>query len=168
MQWRLLAERKYSSQSFLTSALNRDEWSTSRIGRAVAPGKVLPVPILQEAGWAPEPVWTQRLEEKSFCLCSGSNLDHLVIQPVARHYTDWATWLGRLYSCSWLQFTPGKEPPLPTGYETGGSQSWSGHKRLEEKYFASARDQTPFIQSVVRHETDISTPAPCILTREFK
>jgi hypothetical protein len=30
------------------------------------PGKVPPVPIVQEAGWAPEPVWTQRLEEKSF------------------------------------------------------------------------------------------------------
>jgi hypothetical protein len=25
-----------------------------------------PVPIAQEAGWASEPVWTQRLEEKSF------------------------------------------------------------------------------------------------------
>jgi hypothetical protein len=24
------------------------------------------VPIVQEAGWAPEPVWTQRLLEKSF------------------------------------------------------------------------------------------------------
>jgi hypothetical protein len=30
------------------------------------PGKGAPVPIVQEAGWAPEPVWTQRLEEKSF------------------------------------------------------------------------------------------------------
>jgi hypothetical protein len=29
-------------------------------------GKDPPVPIGQEAGWAPEPVWTQRLEEKSF------------------------------------------------------------------------------------------------------
>jgi hypothetical protein len=29
------------------------------------PGKGPPVPIVQEAGWAPEPVWTQRLEEKS-------------------------------------------------------------------------------------------------------
>jgi hypothetical protein len=27
------------------------------------PGKGPPVPIVQEAGWAPEPVWTQRLEE---------------------------------------------------------------------------------------------------------
>jgi hypothetical protein len=24
------------------------------------------VPIVQESGWAPEPVWTQRLDEKSF------------------------------------------------------------------------------------------------------
>jgi hypothetical protein len=43
---------------------------------------------VQEAGWAPEPVWTQRLEEKSFRLCRGSNLDRPVVHPVARHYTD--------------------------------------------------------------------------------
>jgi hypothetical protein len=30
------------------------------------PGKGPPVPIVQEAGWAPEPVWARRLEEKSF------------------------------------------------------------------------------------------------------
>jgi hypothetical protein len=29
-------------------------------------GKGPPVPIVQEAGWAPELVWTQRIEEKSF------------------------------------------------------------------------------------------------------
>jgi hypothetical protein len=51
-------------------------------------GKDPPVPIGQEAGWAPEPVWTQRLEEKSFRLNRGSNLDRPVVQPVARHYTD--------------------------------------------------------------------------------
>jgi hypothetical protein len=32
------------------------------------PGKGTPVPIVQEAGWAQEPVWTQRSEEKSFTL----------------------------------------------------------------------------------------------------
>jgi hypothetical protein len=58
-------ERKYSSYSFLTSALDRGEWSESRPGRALPLGKGPPVPIVQEAGWAPEPVWTQRLEEKS-------------------------------------------------------------------------------------------------------
>jgi hypothetical protein len=31
-------------------------------------GKRPQVPIEQEAGWAPEPIWTQRLEEKSFRL----------------------------------------------------------------------------------------------------
>jgi hypothetical protein len=51
------------------------------------PGKGPPVPSVQEAGWAPEPVWTQRLEEKSFSLCRGSNLDRPVVQPVVRHYT---------------------------------------------------------------------------------
>jgi hypothetical protein len=54
------------------------------------------VPIVQDAGWAPEPVWTHRLEEKSYCLCQGSNLDRPVVQPVARHYTDWATRLSVL------------------------------------------------------------------------
>jgi hypothetical protein len=29
-------------------------------------GKEPPVPIGQKAGWAPEPVWTQRIEKKSF------------------------------------------------------------------------------------------------------
>jgi hypothetical protein len=32
----------------------------------------------QEAGWAPEPVWTQRLEKKILCLCRGSNPGHPV------------------------------------------------------------------------------------------
>jgi hypothetical protein len=56
-----LGERRYSSYSFTTSALYGGEWSASRLGRA--PGKGPPVPIGQEAGWAPEPVWTQRLED---------------------------------------------------------------------------------------------------------
>jgi hypothetical protein len=47
----------------------------SRSGRAISPGKEPPVPIGQEAGWAPEPIWTQRLEKKILCLCRGSNLD---------------------------------------------------------------------------------------------
>jgi hypothetical protein len=50
---------------FLTSALEGGEWSGSRPGRALPPDKEPPVATVQEAGWAPEPVWTQRLEEKS-------------------------------------------------------------------------------------------------------
>jgi hypothetical protein len=51
-----------------THSLDGDEWSASRPCRALPPGKGPLVPIVQEAGWAPEPVWTQRLEEKSFAL----------------------------------------------------------------------------------------------------
>jgi hypothetical protein len=49
----------------VTSALGGGEWSASRPGRALPPGKGHPVPIGEEDGWAPEPVWTQRIEEKS-------------------------------------------------------------------------------------------------------
>jgi hypothetical protein len=38
-------------------------WSASRPDRALPPGKGRPVPILQEAEWAPEPASMQRLEE---------------------------------------------------------------------------------------------------------
>jgi hypothetical protein len=62
--WRRRGEKRYSSCSFLTSALDGSEWSASRPG----PGKGPPVRIGQEAGWAPEPVWTQRLEENTLCL----------------------------------------------------------------------------------------------------
>jgi hypothetical protein len=89
-------ERKYRSYWFSTSALDEGEWSASLPGSALAPGKGAPekgapVSIIQETGWAPEPVWTQRLREKSFGLCQGSNLNRPVIQPVSRLYTDWAT-----------------------------------------------------------------------------
>jgi hypothetical protein len=67
MQWmRLGGEEVYtSSYLYLTSALDGDERSASRPGCALPPGKGPPVPIVQEDGWAPEPVWTQGIEEKS-------------------------------------------------------------------------------------------------------
>jgi len=40
----------------MTAALEGSEWSAARLGRTT-PGKD-PIPILQEAGWAPGPVWT--------------------------------------------------------------------------------------------------------------
>jgi hypothetical protein len=54
------------------------EWSESRPGRALPPGKGPPVPIAQEAGWAPKLVWTQRLEGKSFASAGDRN-------PIARY-----------------------------------------------------------------------------------
>jgi hypothetical protein len=46
-----LVQRSYSSYSFSTSAIDGGEWSASRPGRALPPGKGPPVPIVQEAGW---------------------------------------------------------------------------------------------------------------------
>jgi hypothetical protein len=85
-----IGERRYSSYSFLTSTLDGGELSASRPVCDLPTGKGPPVPIVQEAGWAPEPVWTQRLEGKPFCLCRGSKLDCLVVwvSRVASHYTD--------------------------------------------------------------------------------
>jgi hypothetical protein len=65
----------YSPYTFSTAALDGGEWSASLPGSALPPGKGPPLPIVQEAGWAPEPVWTQRLQEKLFRLCRGLNLD---------------------------------------------------------------------------------------------
>jgi hypothetical protein len=61
--WRRLGERRYSFYSFTISALDGGQWSASLPGRALPPGKGPPVPIRQEIGWAPEPVWTQTLEK---------------------------------------------------------------------------------------------------------
>ena len=40
----------------MTAALEGGEWSAGRPGRTLPPGKD-PVPILEEAGWTPGPVW---------------------------------------------------------------------------------------------------------------
>jgi hypothetical protein len=48
--WRRLGERRYSSYTFLTWALDRDERSASRPGRALTPGKVPPVPLYRRQG----------------------------------------------------------------------------------------------------------------------
>jgi hypothetical protein len=79
-------ERRYSSYSFSTSELDGIEWSASRQGRALPSGKGPPVPIGQEAGWAPEPVWTQA-RGKIRCPCRVSNPDRPVVQSVVRHET---------------------------------------------------------------------------------
>jgi hypothetical protein len=78
-------ERRYSSYLFTTSALNGGKRSASRPGQALPPGKGSLVSIVQKAGWAQEQVRTKRLEEKSSCLCRGSNVYCPVVQYVARH-----------------------------------------------------------------------------------
>ena len=64
----------------------RGEGSASHPGHSLPPWKD-PVPIVQEAGWAPGPVWTgaENLAPPS------PGFDPQTIQPVASRYTDWAT-----------------------------------------------------------------------------
>jgi hypothetical protein len=80
-----MGERRYSSYSYLTSALDGGEWSASCPGSALPPGKEAMVPIGREAGWAPEPVWTQGLEEKSFASVGNRTP---VVQSIVSHYTN--------------------------------------------------------------------------------
>jgi hypothetical protein len=74
----------YPTHSCLTSALDGGEWSASRPGSALPPGKGTPVPIGLETGCASELIWSRRLEEKSFASAG----DPPVVQSVIRHYTD--------------------------------------------------------------------------------
>jgi hypothetical protein len=71
--WRLLGGEKIQLLLFLTSALDGDEWSASRPGRALSPGKGIPVPIGQEAGWTPEQGLDTEVRRKILRLCRGSN-----------------------------------------------------------------------------------------------
>jgi hypothetical protein len=75
-------ERRYTSYSFTTSALDVGEWLASRPGRALPPGKGPPVPIVQEAGWAPEPVWTQRLRKNPLCPKTDQNVGKFLYHKV--------------------------------------------------------------------------------------
>jgi hypothetical protein len=58
-------------------ALEGGEWSASRSDRTLALRKGPMIPIVQEAGWAPEPVWTQA-RGKILCSSWVSNLDRPV------------------------------------------------------------------------------------------
>jgi hypothetical protein len=54
----------------------------------------------------------------------------------------------------------GKNPRYPLDRMLGGPPEPVWMQRLEEKSSASVGDQTPVVQSVVRHYTDWATPAP--------
>jgi hypothetical protein len=81
--WRRLGERRYSSYSFSTPALDRGEWSASRPCRAFTPGTHC------TGGWVgPRAGLDTEDRGKILCPRRGSNPDRPVVQPVVRHYTD--------------------------------------------------------------------------------
>jgi hypothetical protein len=83
---RRLGERRYSSCSFSTSALDGGKWLASRPRRGRTPGTHC------TGGWVgPRAGLDTEVRGKISCLCQGSNLDLPVVQSVVRHYTDWTT-----------------------------------------------------------------------------
>jgi hypothetical protein len=79
-------DRRYSSYSFTTSALDEGEWLASRLGRALPRGRT---PCTHcTGGWVgPRAGLDTEVRGKILCPCLGSNLDRPVVQPVVRHYT---------------------------------------------------------------------------------
>jgi hypothetical protein len=67
--------------SFMTAALEGDEWSAASPGRTLSPGKDS-VSFVQEAGWAPGPVWigAENLAPPGF--------DTRTVHPVVSRYID--------------------------------------------------------------------------------
>ena len=68
----------------MTTALEGGEGRTSTPRPLFTPGKD-PVPIVQEAGWVPGPVWTGA---ENFV---PPGFDPRAVQPIASRYTDYAT-----------------------------------------------------------------------------
>jgi hypothetical protein len=80
-------ERRYSSYSFSTSALDGSEWSASRPGSAFTPGERTPGTHCT-GGWvSPRAGLDTEAIGKILCPRRGSNPDRPVVQPVVRHYT---------------------------------------------------------------------------------
>jgi hypothetical protein len=77
-------ERRYSSYSFLTSALDWGEWSASRPGRALPRGKDPRYPLYRRLG-GPQSRSGHRLDEKSFAPAGDRTP---IARSVVRHYTD--------------------------------------------------------------------------------
>ena len=68
----------------MITALEGGEGLASRSGGSLPTGKES-VPIAQEAGWGPGPVWTGAEN-----LAPPPGFDPRTVQPVASRYTDWA------------------------------------------------------------------------------
>jgi hypothetical protein len=67
------------------------EWSASRPGRALPPGKGPPSTHFTEDWVGSIAGLDTEARGKTLCPCRGSNLDRPVVQPVARHSTHRAT-----------------------------------------------------------------------------
>jgi hypothetical protein len=68
-----LGDRRYSSCSFLTSAVEGGEWSASRPGRALPPGERAPGTHCTGGLVGPRAGLDAEVRGKTLCFCRGSN-----------------------------------------------------------------------------------------------
>jgi hypothetical protein len=87
-----MGELRYSFMHSLTSALMEVNGQL-HAPAALPSGNEPLIPIGQEAGWAPESVWTQWGREKF------PGFKPLIIQPIAQHYTTELSQLLVLQMC---------------------------------------------------------------------
>jgi hypothetical protein len=86
--WRRRGERRYSSYTFMTSTLE------GMIGQRHAPAALYPRGKEHRYPFSRSWVGLRAgldTEARGKVLCRGSNLNRPVVEPVARHYSDWAT-----------------------------------------------------------------------------
>jgi hypothetical protein len=116
-------EYRYNITLSLTSAVDVGGWSTLRPGR-FNPGKDS-VPIVKEAGWSPEPVWTgaeklapTRIRSPDRLGCSKSlyglrypgslkkhtTRNYVITQPIEIKYLDDTDSLGFIYGVQFSAF----------------------------------------------------------------
>jgi hypothetical protein len=81
-------ERRYCSCSFTTVAVDGVSGQHHAPASLYPRGKDSRYPLDRRLDRPQSRYGLKRLDEKSSCLCRGSNLDRLVVNPVARHYTD--------------------------------------------------------------------------------
>jgi hypothetical protein len=81
-------ERKYSSYSFMISALAGGEWSSSRPGRTLPRRKDPRYPLYRRLGGPQSRSGHRGYRKKILCPFWRSNPDLPVVQSLVRHYTD--------------------------------------------------------------------------------
>jgi hypothetical protein len=121
------------------------EWSASRPGRALAPGKGPPVPIVQEAGWVPEPVWTQA--RGNILLPLPGKEPRLPGRPVRSQTLYWLSYLAHI-------------PVYKSSIVMSGVSSWMCFMQawvvfFIYLFFRRATDGIHWLPMPVRHMTNL-------------
>jgi hypothetical protein len=94
MLWMALGGRGSKQILFFLNLVTRRGWVVSITPPPSLPPRKGPtVSIVHETGWAPEPVWSQKLEQKS---SASVGVQTPIVQSAAKYYTDWATQLMKL------------------------------------------------------------------------